>query len=271
MRKVVYLYGFVPAGTPPPPGIAGIADEEVEIVELGPFDAAISRVPADAYGPEAVRRRLTDLDWVSQQGLRHEGVVNRFVDQGTIIPARLLTLFSSTEKLSMDAVTHQERIRGELRRFTGCREWDLKVSYDAGRLRPHLSTISDGVASLEERISEAAPGTRYLLERKRSRMLHEAAASAARQLAEELLTALERSAVETRRLEAPPEAADLPVVLYAALLVKESRDEAIRAAAADEKARLEGIGLRVSFTGPWAPYRFLERSDDDGPDIAGAG
>jgi hypothetical protein len=57
----------------------------------------------------------------------------------------------------------------------------------------------------------------------------------------------------------PLGAADIgTVVLNAALLVHRRDDDALRAAAAERIDAARRLGMLVSFSGPWAPYRFME-------------
>ncbi len=254
----VYLYGFVPSGTPPPEELRGVADREVEVLELGPFAAAVSQVPAADYAPDSLEANLRDLDWVAEQGLRHERVVTWFVDRAWILPARLLTLHSSGRSLRAEVAAHAPRLERQLRRLRGCREWDLKVSYDEDRLRPHLPELSRELADLEERIGASAPGTRYLLERRRAGIVAREALAAARQLAAELLEASTAFALDLKRMEPPREVEELPVVLNAALLVRAEAEAGLRLGVESRAAELEELGVRVALSGPWAPYRFLE-------------
>lgn len=265
---VIYLYGFVPSGTRAPADLEGVGGRPVEILELGPFAAAIGRVPRKDFEAEAVRERLHDMDWVAEQGLGHEGVVNRFVDRTTILPSRLLTLYSTTERLAREVAGRKERILSAFRRLRGHREWDLKVSYEAERVEEGLAERSPALAELDARMAASSPGTRYLLERKRARILHDEIARVAREMCDAFLEALGQLAAQVKVLEAPADAAELPVVLNAALLVEESREEPLQAEVRSSADRLEVAGLRVSFSGPWAPYRFLEGSDDARPDVA---
>src|SRR5690606_33158180 len=123
VNEAIYLYGFVPEGTAAPSGeLAGIGGAPVEVVAVEGFCAAFGRVPSDEYGAEAVERRLRDLDWVGEQGLRHERVVAWFVDRGAIVPVRLLTLYGSLESLRRDAAGRAVEIREQLRRLADRRE-----------------------------------------------------------------------------------------------------------------------------------------------------
>jgi hypothetical protein len=48
----------------------------------------------------------------------------------------------------------------------------------------------------------------------------------------------------------------LPVILYAALLVERDSEVTLIAALEQQTARVKKLGMGVTFSGPWAPYRF---------------
>lgn len=263
--EVLYCYGLVPPGAPPPPeALRGVADRRVERLGLGFCDAVISRVPAAEYRAEAVERRLGDLEWVGEQGMGHERVVTWFVDEAWILPLRLLTLYSSAEALREEMAGREAEIRDALDRMEGRYEWDLKVSYDADRLAGNMSELSEEVAELEEEAAASSPGRGYLLERARSEKVREGTADAARRAAEELLEGLRGHADEVARLELARRGEELPVVLGAALLVPAERAEALQAEVDRRAERLEALGVHVGFSGPWAPYRFVGEDDERG-------
>lgn len=263
MSAVLYLYGFVPPDAPTPPeGVRGMDDRPVELVDAGAFRAAISELDAETYREGHLERRLQELAWVARQGARHETVVTWFADHASIVPARLFTVFSSDAALRAEAEGKAEAIGSRLRRFRDRREWDLKVSYELATLARHLGELSDEAAAVDAEIREAAPGRRYLLERKRDEVARRTASGVALRVAGELLDELRPFADEVAVLELPKAADDLPVVLNAALLVATARAEDLTGAAAAKTAELESRGLRASLTGPWAPYRFVGSGSD---------
>lgn len=268
MEEVLYCYGFVPSGTGPPPADAlpGIADRPVEIVDLGFCEAVVSRLPAEDYGPEVVESRLRDLEWVGAQGLAHERVVTWYVDEAWILPARLLTLYSAPSALEEEATSREAELSEALDRMEGMYEWDLKVSYDAGRLKDRLGDLSEEIAELEERIASTSAGRGYLLGRVKDEKIRTESADVARRIADGLLEELERGAEEVARVELPGKGSDLPVVLNAALLVRSGGEDRLTAAVERRTEELEEHGIHVDFSGPWAPYRFLGDRDDSGPD-----
>lgn len=258
MSEVVYLYGFVPSDAPqPPPGLEGVGGRPVELLPAGAFRAAISLLPGDEYAEADVNARLGDLGWVAAHGVPHEHVVTWLADHAPIVPARMLTLFSSPAALLAAAAEQSDVVAGDLERFRTLREWDLKVSYDRDALSRHLGAVSPEIARLDEEIVTAPPGRRYLLERKRDELAWDGCAAAAARVARGLLADLARMAEETTELAIPTTDRALPVVLNAALLVAVDKAGEVERAAAATSEAWAGRGLDVALTGPWAPYRFV--------------
>lgn len=263
MSQVVYLYGFVPPDTPlPPPDVAGVAGAPVRLVDLGVVRAAVADLPASVYAAPLVESRLQDLAWVGEQGMAHERVVVWFSDHSDILPARLLSLYSGDDALRTALAGRIDAIAATLRTLSGRREWNLKVAYDADELARHGAEISADLRQMEERIAAATPGRRYLLERQRADMVKQEVSRAGRSLARELLDALREHAADVRELPLTDSDENGTVVLNAALLVERSAEQALRARAADRYSHYTGLGLIISFSGPWAPYRFVEVHGD---------
>jgi len=268
-EHLLYLYGFLPPeSASPPPELRGVDDRAVDVLTLGPFAAAVSRVPAEEFAAAAVERRLRDLEWVARQGEAHERVVTWFVDRSWILPARLLTLYSERSSLESAAREREAEILEALGRLEGHFEWDVKVSYDHDRLGAQLGDLAPEIAALDEELAEAPPGRRYLLERSRQERVEKEAGKVAQMMAEDLLEELSGIVERVVRVPLPREAEGMPVVLNAALLVAEQDGNQVRERLTRRSEELEQQGLRVVFSGPWAPYRFLDPAGGDPVDGA---
>ena len=259
MSTVLYVYGFVPSGTTgPAAGLAGLDAREVRVLELAPPVAAVlSELDAREYGEGSIETHLKDLDWVADRGAHHERVVTWFSDHASIVPARFLTVFTSEQALRAEVHERLPQITEHLLRFQGVREWDIKVSYDLETLVGSMGELSENAAALDSEIAGAAPGRRYLLERRRDEVARAEAGSVARRLARDFLDGLRPWAEEVTELDLPARRDDVPVVLSAALLVRNDEADAFERAAGDVIPDLERRGVRVELTGPWAPYRFM--------------
>jgi hypothetical protein len=260
LSDVVYLYGFVPSSANAPAAdVSGIAERAVELVGVADFQAAISMVPSAEYSTERIEARLQDLAWVAAQGLAHERIVAWFVDRAQIVPVPLFTLYTNTDTLVSTVWSRAADISAQLRRFDGLREWDLKIGYRAADVARHAAELSDDVREIEDRMATAAPGRRFLLERKRDDLVRGIAPTLARTRADQLLAELRPLVHDCVVLTIPRADHDLPVVLHAALLVPVTREASLTDEIARRAAALDAVGLSVQFSGPWAPYRFLDR------------
>lgn len=264
MSDLLYLYGFVPADAPAPPeALGGVGGRPARLLRLDGFQALVSDVPAEAYAPDAVEASMRDLAWVGDQGALHERVVTWYVDHAHIAPARLLTLYSGEEALRREAEANAAGLRERLEATRGLREWDLKVAYRAGVLREHLAELSDEVAAMERELAEAEPGRRYLLERKREKRLKEETGRTARRIGREALDVARAHSVRVREVPPPRAAAEVPVVLTAALLVRQEEEGPLKQALTERGRALHDVGVELELTGPWAPYRFMETDGDE--------
>ena len=259
MSDLVYLYGFVSspfeASTE---SLAGIDGRPVELLDLGGVAAVVSRVDARLYGSERVEQKLQDLGWVAEQGVSHERVVAWFVDRAQILPASLFTLYSSVDALQKSAALQHETIAFELNRLNHQREWDLKVAYDASLLGRHAARYSDTLRQMDDEIASAAPGRRYLLERKRGELTKKEVSRIARDQAQQIVDSLRPFSTELRTLPIPQSAEDLPVIVHAALLVHRDREAAVVRLIEKARKEIDAVGFSISFSGPWAPYRFVQ-------------
>ena len=263
MIPILYLYGFVPARTSAPGAVVpGIDHGVVRVLELGSFAAAVSDVDADLYRQGSIEPRLKDLAWVGERGARHETVVTWFSDHASILPARMLTVFSSEAALEAEATNRRNEISAGLERFRDLREWDLKVAYDVNSLAGNLGDFSDAAAQLDGEIQNATPGRRYLLEKRREDLAKVETGAVARRLAQDLLEDLRPFAEEVLELTNPLGRDGDPVVLNAALLVRKSRRGELEAAAESPTSRMRAVGVRTTLSGPWAPYRFVGGETD---------
>jgi hypothetical protein len=252
----VYLYGFVPPDAPAPDGLVGIADRNVELMPTGGVNAVMSDAPADAYAPDRVEARLKDLQWVAEQGIAHERVVAWFVDHSQILPVPLFTMYSSRSALLHAAEQRNAELASELKRLHGHREWDVKVFFDEAAMQENAAKVSEKVAQLDQEIAAAPAGRGYLLQRKRADLLKSEVQQAAHRRALGVLDAVKSKVAETRTLPLPRTEDVLPVVLHAALLVRNEQEAGVVAVLQAQTAELKSLGMDLSFSGPWAPYRF---------------
>ncbi len=205
--------------------------------------------PLSLYGKTPIETRLQNLKWVSGCAVAHEQVIEHFTDAGTVVPMKLFTLFTSDER----ALSHVRETRKELdailERVAGCREWGLRIRFNSARAAAaaRAETKPQG---------PAAPGTQFLMLKKKERDLARRLREQASADAERAYQELSRYGEDARRLPSVEAEAGGRVILDAAFLVLASKEKRFREAVTRLTARL-AQAYDVTLSGPWPPYNFV--------------
>ncbi|HEU4632162.1 MAG TPA: GvpL/GvpF family gas vesicle protein [Gemmatimonadaceae bacterium] len=259
-HSLVYLYGVVPAGAPPPPpGLAGLDDGGVRLLPVGDVAAVVSDVDGATYAEDVLDERLRDLAWVGERGLAHERVATWFADRGPIIPFTLFSLHRSEARLRERLAERAPQLRERLERLAGRREWGIKLWRDEARFARQVAGLSAPLQALEAEMATAAPGRRYLLRKKQDALRADESRRVAAEIVRTVYATLAGEAEAARALPLPPAAAsgaERVLVLHAAFLVSEAGFAAFQQRVQALEAAHREAGFTWEFTGPWPPYHF---------------
>jgi hypothetical protein len=210
----------------------------------------VADVPLKRFNESALNRRLHDIDWVARAALAHEEVVESFVNVPALVPMRLFTIFTNDARALEHIARDRGRLQTILKRVAHHDEWGIRVILDRERaVAPRTAARRGGGGS----------GARYLAGKKAIRDATASLAEKSREIVSDLYDGLARHSSLARRRgarELPLERG--PLLLDAAFLVDRSRSRRFRSVLSREARRLGGDGYRVTLTGPWPPYSFLE-------------
>src|SRR5581483_10234617 len=195
-----------------------------------------------------------DLDWVAKTAVDHEAVVEAFIGATAVLPMKLFTLFSSDARALEYVARERRRIDAVLKRVSHRVEWGARVVLDRGRGAPQAADTRKSAPP-----TRAAGGAAYLAHKKAQRDATAVLAARAQRVVAGLYGRLSARADRARKRPA----SELPVqggplLLDAAFLVPRTRASAFRAAAIRESRALARDGYRMTVTGPWPPYSFIQ-------------
>src|SRR5213079_1344645 len=105
----------------------------------GDLAALVSRVPLADYDDEQLREHLNDIEWVERTARAHEVVLEQALEDCTIVPLRLCTLFRGLERVRDFLRDEHDGLTAGLAALTGRAEWGLKLFVDEERLRDSLT------------------------------------------------------------------------------------------------------------------------------------
>jgi hypothetical protein len=263
-EQVVYVYGIAAGPLDLARAPHGVDEAAVQGEEEGGLTALCSLLDAGTYAGGEAEARAGDVEWIGPRAVAHDSVLTWASDSVDVVPFPMLTLFSSSAALRDMLRERRASLVQTLGRVKGAREYTLRVFQTGGSVADDvLARISPRVAELERLAAAAAPGQRYLLERKLERARRDERVIADASVASEVASELSAHATEMARspLPASSTGSEGRAVLDASFLVQRDQLDGFSAAVSALAQRHEPSGFRFEFTGPWPAYHFTRTSD----------
>jgi len=242
----LYAYAVVgpDAGLPPIQSLALVAAEGVAAV-VGEVDRL-----AFEPGPGC---RTSDPDWVASAAAAHHAVVAACVPVGPALPLAFGALFSGAAPLQAWLSARAAALREALDAVAECEEWGLALTEDATAHAAWLEVHDPGLRDLAAAAERASEGTRFLLDRRRSRTLTALRGARHRALGDRVAAIL---AGHARQSAAAPAA---PALSWTGL-VPRAAAAALRADLATAARDLADSGMTLALSGPWPAYAFAREA-----------
>jgi len=265
MNDPRYLFDLVPTATATVPAGTGVdGTHPLERLDLGELTAIVGTVPQREFvGPEA-EERLRDLAWVGPRALRHQAVIRDLMDQGPVVPVRFATLFSDAGNLRARIVCHQAALLAFLERTRDQAEWSVKALYDR---KSALARITERtLAERETELTALAPGRRYFEEQKLRKAVESELGTTLAEACRWLHERLREAASETCevRLQAKAQSGlGLDMAANWAFLIARSTLETFEQRVDEPSGAGNPGDLELRMSGPWPPYSFSPRLDED--------
>lgn len=259
---MLYAYGAVRPEAPIAHAPRGLDDSTVTLhAHAGQVAVLVSSLDAAVYASDAMETRAADVEWVGPRAVAHDAVLSWASDLGGVVPFPMFTLFASPESLRGMLRERGRSLDALLDRVSPSQEWTVRLFRLDDRAAAALSLTSPAMAEIARRAGDAAPGQRYLLERKADELTGAELRRVSGETAREAFTALSALGEQSVRdaLPAAPSGARPAgvAVLDASFLVRRDRADAFRSAAAQLAGAVEPRGFRVELSGPWPPYHFV--------------
>jgi len=259
-----YLYAFLShEDLPPLMGIDGRSP--LSLVAENGLAALSSPVPLAEFGEEALRRKLEDLRWLEEKVRLHEAIVEAALAKGPLLPMKFGTIFLDRERIRAVIRRNARRIRDALEFLGDKLEWGVKGFASPAALRADVLRSDAALLALSREASAKPPGQAFFLRRK----LGESAAAKSLER-EKALTRAFLEAIQTAVIDLaahPPLLPEAPpgerIVLNLACLVRREGVEAFLTGVEQWNRGHGEEGLRLVTSGPWPPYHFVPRLDDE--------
>ena len=206
--------------------------------------AAVADAPLEHFAGDALQQEMQDVEGISRHALAHASVIEFFFRRSPVIPLKLLTLFSSEEKVTVHVRSRLATLKRMFASLSGREEWAVRII--AGEVdREAARTLDSGRAylTLKKRLQERSATT----SRKTVRALDSA------------LRSLGRVAVKSRKDTFSAAAKGRPYVAGGSFLVDAKRRALWTKQISLVTAAMDDAGHRLEVSGPWPPYHFVSR------------
>ena len=260
IERLCYVYGVVRPALETSTAPQGIDGGGVSVIAGDGVAALATSVSAEDYAPDRVEALTADVDWVSERATAHDRILTWASDNGPVVPFPMWTLFRDANAVKGMLRKRGGELQETFTRIADGREFIVRVYVQAGVLRDHVGDHSDELKALEKEAAGAAPGQKYLLQRKIEKVRLETRRDVAARAAAEIHDALRSAAMESVREQpvnsgAPREQGT--AILNASFLVAPARLVEFQRALTSMVNKYEPSGFKFDFTGPWPPYHFV--------------
>jgi Gas vesicle synthesis protein GvpL/GvpF len=255
-----YLYGVAAAGeASASTSLAGGVAENVELVSEGPLVGVASRVSLAEFDEAALPERLSDAAWLEQNIRAHEQVLERVLEDVSVVPCRFCTVYRDEAELRRFLSERRESLQAALDRVRGAVEVGVKAFIDRDRFAAGRAKHNDVIRRLESKVSTAEGGRAYMERRRLEQLVASELEGFRGEAAVRIHTPLLAVAQDGVPLALqPPELSgrEEEMVFNGAYLVPADRGD-FEAELASLARDLRDEGVDLELTGPWPAYNFV--------------
>jgi hypothetical protein len=228
------------------------------------IDALVSYVALSDYSGEPLQSHIAeqDIQWIASRVQHHERLLERLMQFCTVIPVKFCTIFHDERSVLTMLERNYECFTSLLVYLKDKQEWGMKVYVDTKKFGERLAETTPFLKEVAQKIAAASQGAAYFLKKKQEAMLNEEIGKQLTALAEAMYEKLQSWAVDSCRnkvLDSIITGKAEKMILNAALLIKTSDVERLKAKAEALASEYSEQGMVLEISGPWPPYNFCSK------------
>ncbi|VVB86743.1 Gas vesicle synthesis protein GvpL/GvpF [uncultured archaeon] len=253
-----YLYSVVNTGVELAFGDIGLNDNPVYTIPNKDIAAVVHSCQAEAY-------RTQDNEKAKEWILSHNYVIDRAGELfGTVLPFAFDCLIKGDDETVKNWLDkNHEKLKSELERVDNKAEYSAHIFCDRRWLAEKLMDKDQELKVLKEKMAKMSKGATYLAERQFELKAKDAIAAEISMLARDFGSKIREHVVElkteTKSSQVSEKYKGKQLMVTLCCLVHKDNVEKL-GEVLDEINNRDGFAVR--FTGPWAPFSFVDLKED---------
>ena len=237
-----------------------IEAEGLQSLRFDDFFAVVKHVSEIDFSEANFQKHLSDICWLENNAREHVEVINRIMENHSVIPFKFGTIFKEEKGLRKFIADYADSLTENFLHVGGREEWAVKIYCDRVSLCDKIDELSEEAALLEIQIMSSSPGRAYLLKRKKGDLIENEMNRICKKFGQEYFDKL-NSQSEANRLNnlLPKEFTGRSdtMILNATFLVSKGKVPHFKNTVDRLVKKDENFGFLLEITGPWPPFSFI--------------
>lgn len=255
MSEGRYMYCIINSGTTSDLGNNGINDAKAYTISYHNIAAVVHSCEAEPY--ETTKDNEKAKEWI----LAHSYVIDLATKNfGTVLPFSFNVIVRGGDNVVEEWLAGSyERLKNELENVKNKAEYSVQIFYEHGKLVEKILNANLELEELKTKTEKMPKGAAYLFQKQYEQKLNAAISAEISGLALELSFRI-KGHVEEMRFEektshVPERYENKELIVKMSCLVHKDKVETL-GEVLDNINELDGFAVR--FTGPWAPFSFVQ-------------
>lgn len=234
--------------------------EELISLRYGDFYAVVKYVSESEFSEKNFKMNLSDIQWLETNARNHIGVINRLMENNTVIPFKFGTIFQAEASLQKFITDYSGSLAENFDQIRGKEEWTIKIFCNRVALIEKIDDLSEEAANLEKQIMESSPGRAYLLKRKKADLIEMEIDRICKCFGQECFDEFNRLSDSTNLNNLLPKeftGREDTMILNATFLLNKDKVAEFQQIAATIREKDRNSGFFIEITGPWPTFSFI--------------
>ncbi|MBM7623906.1 GvpL/GvpF family gas vesicle protein [Sporohalobacter salinus] len=260
MEKGIYLYCVLNTTEELDIDILGIDNEHRPyVIPCGQVGVLVSEILMSEFGQRELAKKVQDLSWLQRKAKRHEKVIEKAMNQTSVIPLTFGIIFKKEIRLKENIRQVLPEIRETFESIKDHEEWGLKLYCDFMQFRDSMPQLSNGVREIKNRLKKSQGETKNFLEQRLEQELDNTMGNKAFSITDKIYEELSTIAAQSQFNKTDDLAVDVfskPMLFNSVHLVHRNKSSDLLLKLKELEVSYSDLGFYFYYSGPWPPYNF---------------